>query len=231
MNTQPSEKPLQGAKLLDVHSIFATIQGEGPYSGRPAIFIRLAGCNLQCPLCDTDYTSNRQQVQPREVIDAVQRMTEAASWGHLVVITGGEPMRQPLGPLVSGLSVHGYRVQIETNGTLPVPMGAQFADIVCSPKTGTVNRLLLPYITAWKYVLREGSVDPKDGLPVLALDHPAAPCVARPPKSVARSKIYIQPADEKDSLQNRRNLECVIRSCTRFGYTLGIQLHKYLNME
>src|SRR3954467_9071958 len=44
---------------LSIHSIFYTLQGEGPYSGCPAVFMRLAGCNLQCPGCDTDYTSGQ----------------------------------------------------------------------------------------------------------------------------------------------------------------------------
>ena len=57
INSQAIEKSAHyTTRSYDVHSIFPTIQGEGPFVGQPAIFIRLAGCNLQCPACDTDYT-------------------------------------------------------------------------------------------------------------------------------------------------------------------------------
>ena len=60
-NTQPAEKQVKSSGLiLAINSIFYTIQGEGPFAGSPAVFVRLAGCNLQCPMCDTEYTSRQQ---------------------------------------------------------------------------------------------------------------------------------------------------------------------------
>ena len=69
MNQQaPEKQQLRGDGLLAVHSIFYTIQGEGPFAGETAVFVRLAGCNLQCPLCDTDYTSDRRMVGPMGLV-------------------------------------------------------------------------------------------------------------------------------------------------------------------
>ena len=67
-NSQPIEKRSRDADVLEVHSIFYTLQGEGPFCGSPAIFIRLAGCNLQCPGCDTDYTSKREHLSPETIV-------------------------------------------------------------------------------------------------------------------------------------------------------------------
>ena len=98
LNIQPIEKlahPVDGK--LDVHSIFFTIQGEGPFTGHPAIFIRLAGCNLQCPKCDTDYTSKRSRMLYQDILGEVRRLTPKTHKNRtLIVITGGEPLRQDL---------------------------------------------------------------------------------------------------------------------------------------
>ena len=91
INIQPIEKYVQAEnKMLDVHSIFYTIQGEGPFTGCPAVFVRLAGCNLKCPGCDTDYTSNRTPMTAEQILN---KILELASPATLVVITGGEPFR------------------------------------------------------------------------------------------------------------------------------------------
>ena len=72
LNTQPIEKRHHKVDL-EVHSIFYTIQGEGPFCGTPAVFIRLAGCNLQCPSCDTNYTSKRRTMTAEEIVNEVRR--------------------------------------------------------------------------------------------------------------------------------------------------------------
>src|SRR5699024_4618708 len=156
MNQQPiSKQVLHDRGLLDVHHLFSTIQGEGPFAVVPAIFVRLFGCNLQCPLGDTDYTSDKMQVMPSFILESVKEMSSPSK---LVVFSGGEPMRQNIAPAINLLLENGYRVQIETNGTLFVPdIPYDQVTVVCSPKAGRINADLLPHIDALKYVLHASS--------------------------------------------------------------------------
>lgn len=233
INIQPIEKRVEGdGQTLDVHSIFYTIQGEGPYTGHPAVFIRLAGCNLQCPGCDTDYTSSRETISVQEIIARVERSyypSVANGTRPLIVITGGEPFRQNLAPLCAMLSRY-YCVQIETNGTLGIddPTAFSNVDIVCSPKAGKVHYSIVAHARWFKYVLHHESVSGLDGLPIFALDHSASPEVARPPIG---TPIYLQPMDCKDDFVNFKNQQAVLRSCLRYGYILQLQTHKILQVE
>lgn len=232
INSQAIEKSAHyTTRSYDVHSIFPTIQGEGPFVGQPAIFIRLAGCNLQCPACDTDYTSQRANMKTEEVIAAVTELSNSNARAlPLVVITGGEPFRQNLYDLVQGLYLKWFRVQIETNGTLYQELPWGTFSIVCSPKTGTINKKLLPQILAFKYVLHADSVCPEDGLPLTALGHPNSGKLARPPGGFS-GNIYLQPIDDHVSGFPNRHLDACIASCLKHGYTLGVQLHKLINLE
>jgi 7-carboxy-7-deazaguanine synthase len=218
---------------LEVVEIWKTIQGEGPFAGHPSIFIRLAGCNLQCPLCDTDYTSTRTLMGMRDI---VQRVVELDQGGDhdLVVITGGEPFRQNLQPLINKLIRNSYQVQIETNGTIGDPklddlLSLDYQDytVVCSPKTGRIAEAVRPQIKALKYVLRAGEVDPVDGLPTSVLGNGVAP--ARPWEGYT-GPIYLQPCDEGDEEKNAANVKVVIESCMTFGYVLCLQVHKIVGL-
>lgn len=249
INIQPIEKysdPDNG-ETLRVHSIFGpTIQGEGPLCGHPAIFVRLAGCNLQCPQCDTEYTGpeadllqNGMGVRRMQVQDILARVREKHTGPILVVISGGEPFRQNITSLALALLDEDYQVQVETNGTLPPPTGfpvkGSFHDafgavIVCSPKAGKVHPKTAAVANAFKYVLSHDSVD-SDGLPILALNHTAKPRVARPPAGWPVGAIYLQPADVQDPEINKKNVDAVVQSCLKHGYTLQLQVHKLLNLE
>lgn len=237
LNTQPIEKQdLTSPSILSVHSIFKTVQGEGIFAGTPAIFIRLAGCNLQCPQCDTDYTNKRKNFMVGAIMDQVHFLTENTEI-RLIVITGGEPFRQNLYTLVTRLLNSGFEVQIETNGTLYGDWLENLDSflklkfhVVCSPKTGSVNKKLLPFIDAYKYVVSHDSVDEIDGLPILALGHSASPQIARPHPHFA-GEIFVQPADSQDVQENQKHLETAIDSCFTHGYTLCIQIHKYIGLE
>lgn len=246
LNNQPIEKIVRDANaLLQVHSIFHTIQGEGPFCGTPCVFVRLAGCNLQCPWCDTDYTSNRQEMSPNEILHDVKALWNKDRWNKpgLVVITGGEPFRQHLGGLFGVLTNAGFHIQVETNGTLP-PSKEDRGNwvynkdvddrygvyIVCSPKAGKVNQELADEACCFKYVLAHDSVREEDGLPLQALGHTANPHVARPPANWRRP-IYLQPMDAKDPEENQRNIEATKQSCMRHGYILQLQIHKYIGVE
>lgn len=232
INIQPIMKNDQGdGGSLLVHSIFHTIQGEGPLTGHPAIFIRLGGCNLQCPACDTEYTAGTELQSIGTIMQRVNRLHPGP---RLVVITGGEPFRQNITPLCNALQDEDYQIQIETNGTLPPPLALPGIDavwIVVSPKAGKVHPLTRAAAIAWKYVLTHDSVDSEDGLPILALDHSASPRIARPDPDFNIGAIYVQPADLQDERVNALNVQAVIRSCMRHGYTLQLQTHKLLNME
>lgn len=237
INTQ-APAPRLGGFGMDVHSVFYTIQGEGPYAGRPAVFVRLYGCNLQCPLCDTDYTSEKITWPPQHHQELAAYIIDhfEAPTAPLVVITGGEPLRQAgIVRLVVALQKKGCLVQIETNGTLAFPDAHDpYTDIdwdrlmiVCSPKTGRVHNKLKPLVLAYKYVLSANSVDTTDGLPKTALDHPAGPILARPHEGFPRNFVYLQPCDPDPQGEN---LQACIRSCYEFGYTLCIQQHKIIGV-
>ena len=227
MNKQAVEKRIASSGItLDLHSIFLTIQGEGPFSGERAVFVRLAGCNLQCPGCDTDYTEGRKEVPAEDVLSIVLALHPAPA---LVVITGGEPFRQNITPITEALIMLGYRVQIETNGSLPPsPEFPTDATIVCSPKTGSVHPVIADRADCFKYVIHADSVNPDDGLPLRALDHTCKPHVYRPRTPVP---IYLQPMDVVNIAQNERNTQAAVKSCMKYGYILQLQIHKIIGVE
>lgn len=229
MNLQPAMKQTNDPMgALVVHSIFPTIQGEGPFTGHRAIFVRLSGCNLACPQCDTTYTRENSPLQsPESVVEAINAL---ALGKQLVVITGGEPFRQNLSPAIQAILAAGYQVQIETNGTLYQDLPYGDITVVCSPKTGSVHKRLEPHIAALKYVLDADSVAEDDGLPVLALGHTASPRLARPPKGF-QGKVYIQPVDSGNAKDNLRHLDAAILSTVKYGYILCLQTHKIIGME
>lgn len=120
--------------MLKITEIFPSIQGEGLRSGEPTIFIRMTGCNLRCSFCDTKYAWQGGKDCPVEsVLESVRKIQERfpADW---VCLTGGEPLLQPIEPLVRQLKKMGMRIQIETNGTFYRPLGAVWWTISPKPK-------------------------------------------------------------------------------------------------
>lgn len=234
----PEKRKFSNDGLLDVHSIFYTIQGEGPFCGTPAIFIRLAGCNLQCPGCDTDYTRERRKMSVPDIILEL-REKGPSKFIPLIVITGGEPFRQNLEELLVKLINLNYYVQIETNGTLPPSSNLYFnrninqrfgVYMVCSPKTERINQKIFLNCCALKYVICYGEVDLDDGLPISALGHPVRNYVARPLNDYHKL-IYVQPEDSQNEEGNKKNLEEAIRSAKTYGYILQLQLHKIIGAQ
>ena len=134
-----------------VKEMFLTLQGEGVNAGARAVFVRFAGCNLWsgreadratavCRFCDTDFVGVDGAGGGRFAdADALATAAEA-HWGEggearFVVLTGGEPMLQVDDALVDALHARGFRIAIESNGTLPAHPGI---DWVCiSPKAGS----------------------------------------------------------------------------------------------
>ena len=235
LNTQPTEKRVErvDGALEIVGEPWLTLQGEGPFAGRPAVFVRLAGCNLQCGHpernCDTDYTTGRRLLSVTDLAVLVALVKPDGNY-PLTVITGGEPFRQPLGPFVKDMLRAGYDVQLETNGSLydPSLVGAYgVISIVCSPKTPKLATELLPYITAYKYVLDANHIDLTDGLPLLTLGE----CRPARPHSGFSGEVYVQPLDAGDPEQNKRHADAAVTSCLKYGYRLSYQLHKLLNLK
>lgn len=243
LNNQKPEPASKGdGSTLNLHSMFFTIQGEGPFAGHRSIFVRLAGCNLQCPGCDTEYTEGRREVDIESLADEVMALTTANGITDrdrfLIVITGGEPLRQPIGKFVYRLLLLGYHVQIESNGVFPpdehldtilnYEWYAPCLHLVISPKTTRVNASTAERATCFKYVISHDSINPNDGLPIKALEHPASTGVARPPKG---KPVYINPYDAKDERLNQLNLQAAAASAMKHGYICGVQLHKLIGVE
>ena len=238
MNTQ-TPLPLENARQhINVHSVFPTIQGEGPFAGRPAIFVRLFGCNLQCPGCDTDYTSKRMPYTTDQLLDVCDSHRTAPN--PLIVLTGGEPFRQDIRELVLMLLRNGYAVQVESNGTVDMDLSSIFEwtlkmdvpedhfQLVISPKTAKVAESSKRFASAWKYILQAGEVD-LDGLPKRSLEMKQRP--ARPPGAFSNSRVYVQPMDEKDRDKNQANTAAAVASCMKFGFRMSLQTHKILGLE
>jgi organic radical activating enzyme len=112
--------------------VFASVQGEGLRQGEPTIFVRLAGCNLRCPFCDTKsaWREGRERTVA-EIAAEIARLHRGfpARW---VCLTGGEPLRQDIRPLVFRLKRDGLGVQVETNGTFEPRASADWYSV--SPK-------------------------------------------------------------------------------------------------
>jgi 7-carboxy-7-deazaguanine synthase len=129
--------------VLVVAEVFGpTLQGEGPSVGRRCGFVRLGGCNLDCSWCDTPYTWDWKRFSPERELRRVEiaEVTAAveAMGVDMLVITGGEPLLQAraLLPLLAAAGERGWRVEVETNGTIAPPpeVAAQVAAFNVSPK-------------------------------------------------------------------------------------------------
>jgi 7-carboxy-7-deazaguanine synthase len=238
MNNQKPEPRSKGdGSTLDFHSMFFTLQGEGPFTGHRSIFVRLAGCNLQCPGCDTEYTEGRKELEISNLLFQINELSFINNaMKCLIVITGGEPLRQSIGLFVEQLLGKGYSVQIESNGVFApddtLDYYLQTANpklhLVVSPKTKHINKITAALATCFKYVIDHRSVA-SDGLPVMALEHPASTGVARPPDW--SKPIYVNPYDVQNADENQLNLNAAAASAMQNGYICGVQLHKLIGLE
>jgi 7-carboxy-7-deazaguanine synthase (Cx14CxxC type) len=209
-----------------VKEIFYTLQGEGLQAGMPAVFCRFAGCNLWtgrerdrdsavCQFCDTDFVGTDGTLggkfrSARALAERIASLWPAEDRAHrLVVLTGGEPMLQVDAPLVDALHAQGFRIAVETNGTLAAPAGIDW--ICVSPKAGAPlvqtrgNELKLVYP-------QPGLMPDTLDLAALQFDH-----------------LLLQPMDGP---QVRENTAAAIAYCQAHPrWRLSIQSHKLLGIR
>ncbi len=225
------EHKTDGQRLRVVStSPFYTIQGEGPYVGMPAIFLRLHGCHLKCWFCDTEFSNpDDPYVHIDEIVASIDRFSEITK-SRLVVITGGEPMRQNIVPLCKRLRSDGYTVQIETAGSFYLPAIEHFAELVVSPKTSFVHKDVARVAKAYKYVISAGTEIARfiPFADTQATGHNKL--LAGPPDGFPLSQIYLSPMNEYDEDKNKANKDLVANLSLKYGVRAGIQLHKELGV-
>ena len=192
---------------MKVNETFLSLQGEGYFTGTAAFFLRLSGCNLRCPFCDTQHQSYTEMSEDEIVAEASRHKPR-----H-IVITGGEPALQLTESLVDKLHAAGFFIQVETNGTLPLPEGIDW--VTCSPK-GDFPQF------------------PVDELKVLFMGDVTDPEAIISPLLGKESgvKLYLQPLDTGNEKQNR----AILRSCINYvlqhpWWTLSLQTHKIIGIK
>ncbi len=224
---------------LQVREVFATIQGEGPDSGKRAVFIRLTGCHLACTFCDTDWDDDADPWMDVETLADQAVGIWEASFGHvktndnpLFVLTGGEPLRQNVTLFVERIleKIPSSIIQIETAGSfwrdiLQHPS----VSVIVSPKTSFVHPDICRVADAFKYVIRATDAHhPEFGTPLSSTQEcQKLVAIATPPARLAISDIYLSPCDEMDEHKNRANRKAALEIAMKYGYRLQLQLHKF----
>jgi len=205
-----------------VKEIYSTVQGEGFHTGRSAVFLRFAGCNLWsgqevdraravCRFCDTDFVGidgpgGGRFAGPAELAAAVRRHWQGGPEDPFVVLTGGEPTLQVDAPLIDALHEQGFTIAIETNGTLSTPLGIDW--ICVSPKAGAP--LVQRCGDELKLVFPQEGADPAE---FEAFDF---------------THFFLQPMDGPQVERHTRDTLAYCRAHPR--WLPSIQLHKYLGI-
>jgi 7-carboxy-7-deazaguanine synthase (Cx14CxxC type) len=206
-----------------VKEIFYTLQGEGRHAGRPAVFLRFAGCNLWsgrerdradavCTFCDTDFVGT-DGVGGGAFKDAEALAGAVATeWPHedagsrFVVMTGGEPLLQVDAALLAALHDHGFEIAVETNGTIAAPDGIDW--ICVSPKA-------------------DAELKQRSGHE-LKLVYPQAAAAPERFEGLAFDYFMLQPMDGPDA---EANTQACVEYCRRHpAWRLSLQTHKMLGI-
>lgn len=191
---------------MKVNEIFYSLQGEGRFTGTPAVFLRLSGCNLKCSFCDTSHDEG-MEMTPAEIIGEILKYPS-----RHIVITGGEPSLQLDRDFVDRLHLLGYFVQVETNGVKKLPDNVDW--ITCSPK---YKPICYDEVQEIKYVYEGKEFEEK----IHSLF-----------RSVRAETFYLQPCDVNNP---ERNAE-ILAGCIDFikahpEWKLSLQTHKMLNIR
>jgi 7-carboxy-7-deazaguanine synthase len=219
---------------MQITEIYKSLQGESSYAGLPCVFVRLAGCNLRCTWCDSEYTfKGGQRMSLEEVESEVRRLSPQ---GGLVEITGGEPLLQEREavPLMEKLLSSGYTVLLETSGERPlgrVPVQVvKIVDVKC-PDSGegeTFRLENLPFLTARdevKFVIasRRDYEFAREFIAEFALNSRVG-------------SVILSPAFRKDASGSRDVSHCLVdpRELAEWMLAdglkarLGLQIHKFI---
>lgn len=201
---------------MKVNEIFYSLQGEGHYTGTPAVFVRFAGCNLRCWFCDTDFEKG-VEMNEDEIVEAVLQYPT-----RYVVITGGEPTLQITASLCDKLHAHGLYLMMETNGTRPLPEGCQIDWITCSPKLIDVEEGKRKIAT-----IRLRHIDE---LKVVFEDSPTQDMALY--EQIPATEYRLQPCDTQDPLCNQAILNKTIKYILQHPkWKLSLQTHKILHVR
>lgn len=193
--------------IYNVNETFYSVQGEGCWTGAPAFFIRMAGCNLKCSFCDTDHSLKRK-CTTAELLSEVERHPSKK-----VVITGGEPFLQDLEPLCNALAHNNYKIHIETNGTQEVSEELPFFWLTVSPKPdGLIDQTVISLVSEVKVIC--GPL----GWWKIAEYCKDWPC-----------EKFLQPAWTKSEILRDYNTQMAYRYCLEHPeWYLSLQVHKYI---
>jgi len=208
-----------------VKEMYYTLQGEGAHSGRPAVFLRFAGCNLWsgreehraeavCRFCDTQFVGvdgpgGGKFETPQELAAAVAGFWPGATAGAYVVCTGGEPLLQLDDALICALHAVEFEIGVESNGTIPAPAGI---DWLCISPKGNAP-------------LQQMTGDE------LKLVYPQQEAAAQPEKfaQLKFQHYYLQPMDSDET---EANTQLAVDYCLRNPrWKLSMQSHKYLGID
>ena len=194
---------------MRVNEIFYSLQGEGAHSGEAAIFIRLSGCNLRCPFCDTIH-------EPCNILTEDEIVSQIKDYpANWVVITGGEPTLQPLEALIGKIHEIGKSVAIETNGTREVPKNVDWVTVSPkSPFVGSAGTPILKTAQEVKVVF--------DGYHLLS----------DPTFGITAAHYFVQPCDTGDKGRNKKIIDfCVTFIKNNPKWKLSLQTQKILGVR
>jgi organic radical activating enzyme len=214
---------------MEVNEIFSSWQGEGTYTGTPAVFVRFAGCNLNCSFCDTNH-EKKFNMTAREVLAEVDKLLIDTAIDTMV-LTGGEPLLQKdFSKFVDYAMDDMWEVHVETNGTMWNEK-LFYCHVTCSPKAGTkLDEKVQRAVNEYKYIIEDDvSISDGDGLPV---NVPRPNSKKKPQRLKARCITSVQPCDYgKDKKRSKRALEIAKVVSQKYGYNLSIQMHKLIGVR
>ena len=193
-----------------IKEIFYSLQGEGKFTGTPAVFIRFAGCNLKCPFCDTDFKDGKKWTI-WEIDSWLENQKETPP---LVILTGGEPTLQADDKLCSMLHKYFRTIAIETNGTnWRIPLGVDFVTV--SPKEDYTNGACSLEKAGEVKVVFNGKINPEKWKRKISADY-----------------YFLQPCDTGNEEQNKEIVEkCVEYIKGHPWWRLSLQTQKILNIR